>query len=118
MNTLLELGEQLELNRDTQWMQAAHWAFWDVEQAAEARARLKRDRTPHLFPSPQEVRDLVAQGQSLKSGLKELNDRIDAMLRGGIDQEARANRTRGILIGAMAAGGSLMVLLALFLLWR
>jgi hypothetical protein len=119
VTTLFELGARLELYRDTAaWMEAAHWAIFSVERAAKARSQLKRDREPRFFPPPHEVRDLLAKGQSLNSGLTELDDRTHAIQLEVIGREAQANKTRGIVVGATATAGSVLLLLALFSLLR
>lgn len=91
VSTFLELSASLQSYEDSGWLEVCHWACADVRLAAEARARLQRRSALNIFPSAVEVRRLLARGQSLKSGLEELRQEINANTVNVIQQEAKTN---------------------------
>ncbi|MBW3633444.1 MAG: hypothetical protein KY456_10510 [Chloroflexi bacterium] len=113
LTTLLELGRRLNLQRNSGWMQAAHWACFQVRNAAAMHALGKKASSP-LLRSPNDVRDLISRGQSLGDPLEELNRTIQDRIRTVIEEEQRDFQRKGLRSGMLLATSAALLVWALF----
>lgn len=114
LTTFLDVAGPLRSYEQTgEWMEACYWACFDVQYGAEAHARLRPGTALRVFPSANEVRELLAKGQSLQSGLEELRRQIARNAMAVITDEAKANRRKGLLIGAQLGASAVLLVVAI-----
>ncbi len=114
MTTLMELSVPARAYEQALWMEICHWASANVRFAAVARARQRKDPALRCFPSADEVRQLLAHGQRLGSGLGELDRAIDAMAVSVIGHEEKKKWRGGLLLGLQIGTVAVLFLVLLF----
>lgn len=109
VTVLIESALRLGLFEDFSWVQACSWSCSDLRLAADARAQ-RQKHPAHLFPGADELRQLLSTGQSLGTGLDEVNRWCNENALRVIAHDEQKNQKRAALAGAGMGGGAALLL--------